>query len=205
LPHIFERFRQSDSTSTRAHAGLGLGLAIVRHLVELHGGRVRAESAGLGQGATFTVILPIAAAAADAAFGQGISAAGGGERLDGVRVLVIEDDADTRDLIAAVLRQTGAAPFVAANAHDGVGMAAQVRPDVLVCDLAMPDKDGLVVVREIKSWAAEAGVILPALALSAYARPEDRDRALAAGFDFYLAKPVDPSELVRAVARLVRR
>jgi signal transduction histidine kinase len=205
LPHIFERFKQSDSTSTRAHAGLGLGLAIVRHLVELHGGRVRAESAGLGQGATFTVILPIAAAAADAAFGQGISAAGGGERLDGVRVLVIEDDADTRDLIAAVLRQTGAAPFVAANAHDGVGMAAQVRPDVLVCDLAMPDKDGLVVVREIKSWAAEAGVILPALALSAYARPEDRDRALAAGFDFYLAKPVDPSELVRAVARLVRR
>jgi signal transduction histidine kinase len=205
LPHIFERFKQSDSTSTRAHAGLGLGLAIVRHLVELHGGRVRAESAGLGQGATFTVILPIAAAAADAAFGPGISAAGGGERLDGVRVLVIEDDDDTRDLIAAVLRQTGAAPFVAANAHDGVGMAAQVRPDVLVCDLAMPDKDGLVVVREIKSWAAEAGVILPALALSAYARPEDRDRALAAGFDFYLAKPVDPSELVRAVARLVRR
>jgi signal transduction histidine kinase len=205
LPHIFERFKQSDSTSTRAHAGLGLGLAIVRHLVELHGGRVRAESAGLGQGATFTVILPIAAAAADAAFGQGISAAGGGERLDGVRVLVIEDDDDTRDLIAAVLRQTGAVPFVAANAHDGVGMAAQVRPDVLVCDLAMPDKDGLVVVREIKSWAAEAGVILPALALSAYARPEDRDRALAAGFDFYLAKPVDPSELVRAVARLVRR
>ena len=205
LPHIFERFKQSDSTSTRAHAGLGLGLAIVRHLVELHGGRVRAESAGLGQGATFTVILPIAAAAADAAFGQGISAAGGGERLDGVRVLVIEDDDDTRDLIAAVLRQTGAVPFVAANAHDGVGMAAQVRPDVLVCDLAMPDKDGLVVVREIKSWAAEAGVILPALALSAYARPEDRDRALAAGFDLYLAKPVDPSELVRAVARLVRR
>ncbi len=205
LPHIFERFKQSDSTSTRAHAGLGLGLAIVRHLVELHGGRVRAESAGLGQGATFTVILPIAAAAADAAFGQGISAAGGGERLDGVRVLVIEDDDDTRDLIAVVLRQTGAVPFVAANAHDGVGMAAQVRPDVLVCDLAMPDKDGLVVVREIKSWAAEAGVILPALALSAYARPEDRDRALAAGFDFYLAKPVDPSELVRAVARLVRR
>jgi CheY-like chemotaxis protein len=207
LPHIFERFKQSDSTSTRAHAGLGLGLAIVRHLVELHGGRVRAESAGSGQGTTFTVVLPIAAPSADdgADVAQRVFGAGGGERLDGVRVLVVEDDADTRDLVVAVLTQSGAVPFATATARDGVGMASRVRPDVLVCDLVMPDQDGLAVVRDVKSWAAEAGVTLPALALSAYARAEDRDRALAAGFDLYVTKPVEPSELVRAVARLVRR
>ncbi len=194
-------------TSTRAHAGLGLGLAIVRHLVELHGGRVRAESAGEGQGATFTVVLPIAAAERDgvAAGDQRVASAGSGERLDGVRVLVVEDDADTRDLVAAVLTHSGAVAFAATSAHDGVSMAPRVQPDVLVCDLAMPDLDGLAVVREVKSWAAEAGVALPALALTAYARPEDRDRALAAGFDLYVTKPVDPSELVHAVARLVRR
>ena len=207
LPHIFERFKQSDSTSTRAHAGLGLGLAIVRHLVELHGGRVRAESAGEGQGATFTVVLPIAAAERDgvAAGDQRVASAGSGERLDGVRVLVVEDDADTCDLVAAVLTQSGAVAFAATSAHEGVSMAPRVQPDVLVCDLAMPDLDGLAVVREVKSWAAEAGVALPALALTAYARAEDRDRALAAGFDLYVTKPVDPSELVHAVARLVRR
>jgi len=206
LPHIFERFKQSDSTSTRAHAGLGLGLAIVRHLVELQGGRVRAESAGAGQGSTFTVVLPIAAAAGDAiALGSSASSAAGGQRLDGVRVMVLEDDDDTRDLVASILTRAGAVAFASGSARDGAAMAARVRPDVLVCDLAMPDKDGLDVVREIKSWAAEAGVNLPALALSAYARTEDRDRALAAGFDIYVSKPVDPSELVRAVVRLVRR
>src|SRR5262245_23432180 len=205
LPHIFERFKQSDSTSTRAHAGLGLGLAIVRHLVELQGGRVRADSAGAGQGSTFTVVLPIAAAAADtAAFGPAASKADGGQRLDGVRAMVLEDDDDTRDLVASILTRAGAVAFASGSAGDAVPMAARVRPDVLVCDLAMPDKDGLDVIREVKSWAAEAGVALPALALSAYARTEDRDRALAAGFDLYVPKPVDPSELVRAVARLVR-
>ena len=206
LPHIFERFRQSDSTSTRGHAGLGLGLAIVRHLVELHGGRVRAESEGVGQGATFTIVLPIAAAATeDASAQQPASATPGGERLDGVRVLVVEDDADTRDLVATLLAQAGAVTFTASNAREGIGMAPRVRPDVLVCDLAMPDEDGLAVVRKVKAWAAEAGVALPALALSAYARAEDRDQALAMGFDLYLTKPVEPSALVRAVAGLPRR
>jgi len=206
LPHIFERFRQSDGTSTRAHAGLGLGLAIVRHLVELHGGRVRAESAGAGQGATFTVILPVAAAPmADAGAQHQGSRAAAGERLDGIRVLVIEDDADSRDLVAAVLAQSGAVTFTAAGGADGMSMARRVRPDVLICDLAMPDEDGLAVVRKLKSWAAEVGVTLPALALSAYARAEDRDRALAVGFDRYMTKPVEPTDLVRAVARLARR
>jgi CheY-like chemotaxis protein len=206
LPHIFERFKQSDGTSTRAHAGLGLGLAIVRHLVELHGGRVRAESAGAGQGATFTVVLPIAAApVADAGVQHQGSRAAAGQRLDGIRVLVIEDDADSRDLVAAVLAQSGAVTFTSASAGDGMSMARRVRPDVLVCDLAMPDEDGLAVVRKLKSWAAEVGVTLPALALSAYARAEDRDRALTVGFDLYMTKPVEPTDLVRAVARLARR
>jgi signal transduction histidine kinase/CheY-like chemotaxis protein len=207
LPHIFERFKQSDSTSTRAHTGLGLGLAIVRHLVELHGGRVRAESAGPGQGATFTIVLPIAAAQrAGATDGpQPGSATTAGQRLDGVRVLVIEDDTDSRELVAAVLVQAGAILFTAASGRDGVSMARRVRPDVVVCDLAMPDEDGLTVVRKLKSWAAEVGVTLPALALTAYARAEDRDRALTVGFDLFLTKPVEPSDLARAVARLARR
>jgi len=206
LPHIFERFKQSDSTSTRAHTGLGLGLALVRHLVELHGGRARAESPGAGEGTTFTIVLPIAAVRGDGAAGaRQLSGLSAGQRLDGLRVLVIEDDADSRELVAAILAESGAVLFTAAGGRDGVGMARRVRPDILVCDLAMPDEDGLVVVRKLKSWAAEAGVALPAMALTAYARAEDRERALAVGFDLFLTKPVEPSDLVRAVARLARR
>ena len=204
LPHIFERFKQSDSTSTRAHAGLGLGLAIVRHLVELHGGQVYARSAGRDKGATFTVVLPIADQIASGGLGAGEQSADGNERLDGVRALVVEDDADTRELITTVLTQAGAVPITATTARDGVSAARRIRPDILVCDVAMPDADGLTVVRQVKSWASETGVPLPALALSGFARSEDRARALAAGFDLYLTKPVEPKELVRAVARLLR-
>ena len=206
LPHIFERFKQSDSPSPRSHAGLGLGLAIVRHLVELHGGRVRAESEGVGQGATFTVVLPIVASAEDTASAPLPAARlSGEERLEGLRVLVVEDDADARELVATVLAQAGAVTFTASNGRDGIAMVPRVRPDVLVCDLAMPDQDGLTVVREVKAWAAETGVALPALALTAYARAEDREQALAEGFDRYLTKPVEPSELVGIVAGLARR
>ena len=206
LPHVFDRFKQSDIASTRAHSGLGLGLAIVRHLVELHGGRVRAESEGGGQGATFTVVLPIGAAPAHETTEAQPPAAGApaAERLDGVRVLVVEDDADSRELVATVLTQAGAVTFTASNARDGIAMAPRVHPDVLVCDLAMPDQDGHDVVRNVKAWAAEAGVTLPALALTAFAHAEDRDRALAVGFDLFLSKPVEPGELVRTVARLAR-
>jgi signal transduction histidine kinase/CheY-like chemotaxis protein len=204
LPHIFERFRQADGTGGRAHAGLGLGLAIVRHLVELHGGQVSAESSGAGQGATFTVVLPIAATAAADTAGEG-HAKGTGQRLDGLTVLIVEDDADTRDLVKTILAKAGATPVATANARDGVSAARRIRPHVLVSDLAMPGEDGFEVVRQVKSWMAEAGVVLPALALTAYARLEDRDRALAAGFDHYIAKPVEPAELVREVARLAGR
>jgi CheY-like chemotaxis protein/nitrogen-specific signal transduction histidine kinase len=204
LPHIFERFRQSDSTSTRSHAGLGLGLAIVRHLVELHGGEVSAESAGPGQGATFTVVLPITPPAEGALVERHPAVAGSGERLDGVTVLVVEDDADTRDLLTTALGQSGAVSVAAATAREGVSETRRLRPHVIVCDLAMPDEDGLSVVRQVKSWAATAGVRLSALALTANARSEAREEALAAGFDLYMTKPVDLSELVRAVIRLAR-
>lgn len=209
LPHVFDRFEQIDPKGPRGHAGLGLGLAIARHLVELHGGRVHAESAGVGQGAAFTVVLPIITAppSADAAAvpQQLEFAMRSGERLDGARVLVVEDDADTRELVATVLGQSGGVIFTASNARDGIAMAARVRPDVLVCDLAMSDQDVLALARKVKAWAAEAGVALPALALTADARAESRDQAAAVGYDLYLTKPVEPSELVRAVARLARR
>jgi signal transduction histidine kinase/ActR/RegA family two-component response regulator len=207
LPHVFERFSQSDRASTHAHGGLGLGLAIVRHLVERHGGRVSAESPGEGRGATFTVVLPVAAAAVDngGAVDEHSGSARADERLDGVTVLVVEDDADTRHLVAAILAQSGAVPVTAANAREGMSAAERVHPDVLVCDLAMPGEDGLVFVRQIKTWAAAAGTPLPALALTAFARAVDREQALLAGFDLHIAKPVEPRELVHAVVRLIRR
>ena len=200
LPHIFERFRQADSTSTRAHAGLGLGLAIVSHLVELHGGRVSAHSDGDGTGATFTVELPIVAAPGDASVEVRDETAGAQASLDGVKVLVVEDDADTRDLVASLLAQHGAEPMTAANARDGLEAFRRRPPDVLVCDIAMPGGDGYSFLTAVR--ASSGDVYVPAMALTAYARLEDRERALAAGFDVHLAKPVEPTALVTAVARL---
>jgi signal transduction histidine kinase/ActR/RegA family two-component response regulator len=206
LPHIFERFRQADSTSTRAHAGLGLGLAIVRHLVELHGGSASAESAGTDQGATFTVTLPIARAArgrsADAALAGGPSAS---YPLADVKVLVVDDDADTRNLLATVLAQHGAVPTTAIDARDGLAALRRLPPDVLVCDISMPGDDGYALVGQVRALEATTGGRVPALALTAYARPEDRERALAAGFDLHLAKPVEPADFLAAVAQLAGR
>jgi signal transduction histidine kinase/ActR/RegA family two-component response regulator len=200
LPHIFERFRQADSTSTRAHAGLGLGLAIVSHLVELHGGRVSAHSDGEGTGATFTVELPIVAAPGNASVEVLEETAGAQSSLDGVKVLVVEDDADTRELVASLLAQHGAEPMTAANARDGLEAFRRRPPDVLVCDIAMPGGDGYGFLTAVR--ASSGDVYVPAMALTAYARLEDRERALAAGFDVHLAKPVEPATLVIAVARL---
>jgi signal transduction histidine kinase/ActR/RegA family two-component response regulator len=204
LPHIFERFRQADSTSTRAHAGLGLGLAIVRHLVELHGGRVAAESEGEGRGATFMVTLPLMAAS------QVVVTAGDREtrpaddspRLDGLKVLVVDDDPDTRNLLATLLAEHGAAPTTVADAREGLAAARRLVPDVIVCDIAMPGDDGYTLIGQLRTWAETAGASIAALALTAYARREDRDRALAAGFDAHLAKPVEPAHIVAVIARL---
>ena len=208
LPYIFERFRQADGSSTRAEAGLGLGLAIVRHIVELHQGSVRAESAGEGKGATFTVDLPIAPAAEEEGTVDIGAAAGGARaapsRLDGVRVLVVDDDSDSRDLFTAILTHAGAEVTAASTVRDALASARRARPDVVVCDIAMPDDDGFALIREMGSWPIEQGGGVPALALTAYARLEDRDRALAAGFRAHLSKPVEPRDLLDTVTRLSR-
>jgi len=204
---VFERFRQADASSTRAEAGLGLGLAIVRHIVELHRGRVRADSAGEGAGATFTVDLPVAAPAADGP----VDAVGLGDitaetiDLDGVSVLIVDDHADSRDLFATVLSRRGAEVTVVDSVREGLAAARRVRPDVIVCDLAMPGDDGFALIRELRSRPGDQGNVVPAVALTAYARPEDRDRALAAGFQVHLSQPVEPRALLEAVARVAAR
>jgi len=206
LPHIFERFTQADASTTRQHGGLGLGLAIVRHLTELHGGEVRAESAGEGRGATFTVTLPVRALTrADAGDAVGRREPGqarvAGMRLDGTRVMVIDDEIDDRDLVAMVLAMAGADVRVAGSVDEAMAQLADFHPDVLVTDIGMPGQDGYELIRRVRASGAQwAGV--RAIALTAYGRPDDRARALAAGFNLHLAKPVAPADLVAATAGL---
>jgi len=209
MPHLFERFSQADSSTTRPHGGLGLGLAVVRHLVELHGGTVSAASQGSGQGATFTVTLPVRAAA------QAQGAAGAVERrgqeypsrtrplgLHGLRVLVVDDEADARQLVESVLTQYGAAVKVAASAHEAFCEVRNWRPDVLVADIGMPVEDGYSLLRRIRMLSSAEGGAIPAAALTAYAQLGDRERALAAGFQEHVSKPVPPDQLALVVARL---
>ncbi len=204
LPHVFERFRQADSTATRSTGGLGLGLSIVRHLVELHGGTVTASSGGPGQGATFTVRLALQAEA-DLPARQ---TPGGGERaapasLAGVRVLVVDDEAELRELLSAVLGQQHAVVSRAGSAAEGLDVLVREQPHVLVADVAMPGENGYQLLARVRSLPADRGGRTPAVALSAQSGPADRQRALRAGFQVYLAKPVEPAELVRVLAELV--
>ncbi|WP_017715096.1 hybrid sensor histidine kinase/response regulator [Kamptonema formosum] len=213
LPFVFERFRQADSSSTRAYSGLGLGLAIVRHLVELHGGSISAFSAGEGQGATFTVRLPVGAVSfADVSFEQvrgpveGVSPPDSAPLLEGLRVLVVDDEADARELAGTVLEQYGAEVTLAASAIEALEALDRQRADVMVSDIGMPEEDGYSLMRKIRLRSAERGAQeMPAVALTAYAQEKDQQQALSAGFQVHLSKPVDPVGLVAAVARVTGR
>jgi PAS domain S-box-containing protein len=197
LPHVFERFRQSDSSSTRAHGGLGLGLALVRHLVELHGGTVSAESRGEGQGATFTVRLPLMLDVRDRTEAPAVD-------LQGLRVLVVDDDGEARERVAAALRHVGAQVRTAANVVDALADVDQHPPAVIVSDLEMAGGDGYQFIRQLRQLEPERGGTIPAAALTAHARPDEGRRALEAGFQRHLAKPSAPDEIARAVAALAR-
>ncbi len=212
LQHMFERFWQADGSTTRQHGGLGLGLAIVRHLVELHGGHAMAQSDGPWCGATFTVSLPPAPADQPAASNAAASveyatipSKTAVESLTGVRVLVVDDEPDARELLQEILRHAGAEARVVATAPDGVAEIQRWRPDVLVSDIGMPDEDGYDLIRRVRALPSDQGGGTPAVALTAYGRPRDRTAALTAGFEEHLSKPVMPEQFLATVAGMVRR
>jgi signal transduction histidine kinase/CheY-like chemotaxis protein len=212
LPHVFDRFRQADGSTTRTYGGLGLGLAIVRHLVELHGGTAWAESAGEDQGAKFTVRLPtmtLSEHQPDEVLRQ--PAISMGERdhqpasLDGLRVLVVDDEIDARTLLTAMLERCGAQVIAVGSAREGIDSVESWKPDVLIADIGMPVEDGYGLIKRVRALPKEHGGQTPALALTAYARTEDRVRALSEGYQVHLAKPVDRAELAAVVAGLGHR
>jgi len=212
LPFVFDRFRQADSSSTRAHAGLGLGLALVKHLVEMHGGTVLAESGGDGKGATFVVRLPVLLADVRPAAAPRVQDAVDRPparlpalaRLDGLRVLVVDDDRDAVDLATAILTAAGATVRSCSRASEALEVLRQWRPAVLVSDIEMPEEDGLALIRNVRALPAEEGGATAAMALTGYGRIEDRMRSLAAGYTTHLSKPVDPAEFTAIVASLAR-
>ncbi|MFL6198146.1 MAG: response regulator [Thermoanaerobaculia bacterium] len=219
VPYVFDRFRQAESSTTRLHGGLGLGLSIVRHLVELHGGTVAVESRGEGQGSTFTVCLPIRLGVEDSMTegaagmleerrqrpGAGVPDLLGAQPLAGLHVLVVDDEADTRDLLFTALQQCGARVTTVPNVPDALACLDGELPDVLISDIGVPGEDGYSLIRKVRARGAERGGSVPAAALTAYARSEDRIRALSAGFQAHLAKPIDPAELVATIAALAGR
>ncbi len=202
LPHVFERFRQADATTTRRHGGLGLGLSIVRHLVEAHGGSVRAASDGPGCGAEFTIEIPITTLAEGA---PGRAPAGHAVELAGVRVLLVEDEFDSREILRQMLSLTGARVDAVGSVAEAMVAIDHARPDVLLSDIGMPVEDGYSLIRRVRALLPERGGGVPAAAITAYATAEDRERALAAGYQLHLAKPIDPEHLAAAIAALIGR
>lgn len=212
LPHVFELFRQADGSITKPQGGLGLGLAIARQLIEMHGGTLSAASAGEGHGASFTMSIPIVAvqaaspttvdSTADAtrhskSYGTQVSS------LSGLRIMAVDDEVDTRDMIRAVLEEVGANVLTAGSAKEALETFPGWKPDVLICDIGMPGEDGYALIRKVRKAEAEEGRNTPAIALTGYARVEDRVRALAAGFQMFIPKPVEANELLTTVANLL--
>ncbi|HZT58318.1 MAG TPA: PAS domain S-box protein [Pyrinomonadaceae bacterium] len=213
LPHVFDRFRQADMSTTRHHGGLGLGLSIVRHLVELHGGTVEAESEGEGRGATFVVRLPVASVRRDEAQDEPQRpptretphACEYPDRLDGLRLLVVDDEPGTREMLRIGLGRSGAQVAVAGSTREALAAIEKERPDLLISDIGMPDEDGYDLIRRVRALPPEQGGRVPAIALTAYARVEDRLQTLRAGYQMHVAKPVELAELVAVAASLARR
>jgi signal transduction histidine kinase/CheY-like chemotaxis protein len=213
LPYVFDRFRQADASTTRIHGGLGLGLSIVRQLVDLHGGSVSVHSEGEGKGATFTITLPFVGVVGDQKEAEPAQPVPSDEvipfeglpSLQGIRVLVVDDEADTRELICEVLKECGSEVIMSRSVAEALEALEQHKPDILISDLGMPDEDGYSLISKIRALPAERGGQIPAAALTAYARAEDRMRVLRSGFQFHLPKPVDSAELVTVVASLAGR
>ncbi len=212
LPYVFDRFRQADASTTRIHGGLGLGLSIVHQLVGLHGGSVSVQSEGEGKGATFTITLPFVGVISQKE-GESVHPTQSAEiisfdglpSLEGLKVLVVDDEADTRELIGEVLKECGSEVIITRSAAEALEALEQHQPDILISDLGMPDEDGYSLIEKIRALPSERGGNIPAAALTAYARAEDRLRVLRSGFQFHLPKPVDSAELVTVVASLAGR
>jgi CheY-like chemotaxis protein len=210
LPFVFDRFRQADASSAKRYGGLGLGLALVQYLVELHGGTIEAASAGEGQGSTFRVTLPVRAVVTplDEDGGESVTVKSSGE-LAGVRALVVDDEDNARELLEAALTQYGAEVVAVSSAPEAYTLITetphQERPDVMVTDIGMPGEDGYSLMRRVREWERGRDAYIPAVALTAYGQVEDRMRALSAGFQMHVAKPIDPDELAAVITSLIRR
>jgi PAS domain S-box-containing protein len=212
LPYVFERFRQGDSSTTREYGGLGLGLAIVRHLVELHGGVVHAHSEGEGKGAQFVVELPVSLMTQRSASSDRTAASSAGEGLagtmpvlDGLRILFVDDERDAREIVTAIFRETGAEVATASNVEEALHLLESFKPNVLISDIGMPAEDGYSLIRRVRSLPADRGGTIPAIALTAFARTQERLKVLSAGFQMHVPKPLQPLELAIVVASLTGR